>query len=163
MGGVAGEGAVALEGGDGGVPHLFRDKSRHGSRYHLAAVRSGRSSSVLEETLVDGIDDEIADMAGAPEALGAFASNAAAVAGIRGGDAERVEGGSDTRTGPAVRAEMVIDATNDIGGGEVFPHERVIGIQILGPPIARDPVAQRIDLDGLARWATIAVRDAEAA
>ena len=75
-------------------------------------------------------------MAGAPEALGAFAPDAAAVAPIGGGDAEGVEGGSDTRTGPAVRAEMVIDASNYIGGRQVRPHERVIRDEAAGAAIS---------------------------
>ena len=66
-------------------------------------------------------------MTGAPEALGATASNAATVAAIRGRDAERVELGSDMRTSPAVRGQVVIDAPDDVGGGEVFPHGRVVG------------------------------------
>ena len=86
-----------------GVPNVIGDQWGNGSGNHLTAVRSGRSSSVLEDALVDGIDDEVADMPGAPEALGATTSNAATVAAIGGGDAERVELVGDTRTGPAVR------------------------------------------------------------
>ena len=71
MAGVAGQGAVALESGDGGVPDIIGDQRGNGSGNHLTAVRPGRSASVLEDALVDGIDDEVADMAGAPEALGA--------------------------------------------------------------------------------------------
>ena len=78
-------------------------------------------------SLVDGIDDEVADMTGAPEALGATSSNAATVAAIRGGDAERVE------LVEAIRGQVqpsdgqvVIDAPYDVGGGEAGPHGRVI-------------------------------------
>ena len=56
-----------------------------------ATVGLGRPTSVLEDAPVDGIDDEVADMTGAPEALGATASDAATIAAIGGGDAERVE------------------------------------------------------------------------
>ena len=65
-------------------------------------------------------------MPGAPEALGATASDAATIAAIGGGDAERVELGSDTRTSPAVRGQVVIDAPDNVSGGEVFPHGRVV-------------------------------------
>ena len=46
----------------------------NGSGNHLTTVGLGGSSSVLEDALVDGIDDEVADMPGAPEALGATTS-----------------------------------------------------------------------------------------
>ena len=85
---VAGHGAVALEGGERGVPDFIGDQGRHGSGNDLTAIGPRRSTSVLEDSVVDGIDDEVADMAGAPEALGAFAPDAAAVAAIGGGDAE---------------------------------------------------------------------------
>ena len=52
--------------------------------------------------------------------------NAATVAAIGGGDAERVELGSDMRTSPAVRGQVVIDAPDDVGGREVGPHDGVV-------------------------------------
>ena len=100
---VAGHGAVALESGDGGVPDVLRDQRRYGSGNHLTTVGLRGPAAVLEDAPVDGIDDEVADMTGAPEALGATASDTATVAAIGGGDAERVELGSDMRTSPAVR------------------------------------------------------------
>ena len=123
---VAGQGAVALEGGDGGVPDVIGNQRGNRSRDDRASIRPGRPTSVLEDAPVDGIDDEVADMTGAPEALGATASNAATVAAIRGGDAERVELGSDMRTSPAVDGQVVIDASNHIGGRQVRPHGRVV-------------------------------------
>ena len=75
-------------------------------------------------------------MPGAPEALGATTSNAATIAAIRGGDAERVELGSDMRTSPAVRGQVVIDAPDHVGGGEVRPHERVVRDQAAETSIA---------------------------
>ena len=69
--------------------------------------------------LVDGIDDEVADAARAPEALGAFAPDAAAVAPVGRGYTQRVELGCDAHAAPAVYGEMVIDAPDNVGGGEV--------------------------------------------
>ena len=114
---VAGQGAVALESGESGVPDVLRDQRRYGSGYHLTTVGLRGPAAVLEDAPVDGIDDEVADMPGAPEALGATTSDAATVAAIRGGDAEGVELGSDMRTSPAVDGEMVIDAPYDISRG----------------------------------------------
>ena len=75
-------------------------------------------------------------MTGAPEALGATASNAATIAAIGGRDAERVELGSDMRTSPAVRGQVVIDAPYDVGGGEAGPHGGVVGNQASGATIS---------------------------
>ena len=66
-------------------------------------------------------------MPGAPEALGATASNAATVTAIGGGDAEGVELVGDAHAAPAVHGEMVIDAPDNVGGGEAGPHGRVVG------------------------------------
>ena len=88
---VAGQGAVALESGDGGVPDVIGDQRGNGSGNHLTTVGLRGPTSVLEDAPVDGIDDEVADMTGAPEALGATTSDAATIAAIGGGDAERVE------------------------------------------------------------------------
>ena len=75
-------------------------------------------------------------MTGAPEALGATTSDAATVAAIGGRDAERVELGSDMRTSPAVRGQVVIDAPDDVGGGEAGPHGRVVGDEAAETSIA---------------------------
>ena len=140
---VAGQGAVALEGSDGGVPDVIGNQRGNRSRDDRATIRSGRSASVLEDAPVDGIDDEIADMTGAPEALGAFAPDAAAVAPVGRGYTQRVELGSDMRTSPAVDGEMVIDAPYDVGGGEVFPHGRVVGDEASGAAVAGNGIAER--------------------
>ena len=96
------------------------------SRNHLTTVGLRGPAAVLEDAPVDGVDDEVADMTGAPEALGATASDTATVAAIGGGDAEGVELGSDMRTSPAVHGEMVIDAPDHVGRGEVGPHGGVV-------------------------------------
>ena len=150
--GVAGHGAVALEGGDGGVPDIIGNQWGNGRRDDRTSIRSGRSSSVLEDSLVDGIDDEIADMPRAPEALGTTATNAATVSPVGGGDAQRVELGSDTRTGPAVHGQVVIDAPYHVRGGEVFPHGRVVGYEAAETSIPRDRIAERDDAAGIAAF-----------
>ena len=121
MAGVVGGNAVALERGDSGVPGFFRDERSYGRGDDLAAVGLGRPATVLEFALVDGIDDEVADMARVPGFPGALASDAAAGAAIGGGYAEVVELLGDPLTAPAVRGEVVIDAPDDVCGGRGQP------------------------------------------
>ena len=62
---------------------------------HLTTVGLRGPAAVLEDAPVDGIDDEVADAARAPEALGATTSDAATVAPVGGGYTQRVELGCD--------------------------------------------------------------------
>ena len=137
MAGVAGQGAVALESSDeSGVPDVIGNQRGNRSRDDRATIGSGGSSSVLEDAPVDGIDDEVADTARAPEALGATTSDAATVAPVGGGYTQRVELGCDAHAAPAVYGKMVIDAPDNVSGGEVFPHERVVGDEAAGATIS---------------------------
>ena len=122
------------------------------SGYHLTTIGSGRPTSVLEDAPVDGIDDEVADAARAPEALGAFAPDAAAVAPVGRGYTQRVELGCDAHAAPAVYGEMVIDAPDNVGGGEAGPHGRVVGDEAAETSITRDRVAERDDAAGIAAF-----------
>ena len=72
---VAGQGAVALEGSDGGVPDVIGNQRGNRSRNHLSDRSAWNDLRPYWRTSpVDGIDDEVADMTGAPEALGATPS-----------------------------------------------------------------------------------------
>ena len=75
-------------------------------------------------------------MARVPGFPGALASDAAAGATVGGGDAEVVELLGDPLTAPAVHGEVVIDAPDNVGGGEVGPHGGVVGNQASGAAVA---------------------------
>ena len=152
MAGVAGQGAVALEGSDGGVPDVIGNQRGNRSRDDRASIRPGRPASVLEDAPVDGVDDEVADAARAPEALGAFAPDAAAVAPVGRGYTQRVELGCDAHAAPAVDGQVVIDAPDNVGCGEAGPHGRVVGEEAAETSITRDRVAERYDAAGIAAF-----------
>ncbi len=70
---VAGQGAVALEGSDGGVPDVLRDQPEE-TEAEITSRPLGPEDlrPYWRTSPVDGVDDEVADAARAPEALGAF-------------------------------------------------------------------------------------------
>ena len=72
---------------------------------------------------------------------------------IGGGDAEGVELGSDMRTQlQPSDGQVVIDAPDNVGGGEAGPHGRVVGDEAAETSITRDRVAERDDAAGIAAF-----------
>jgi hypothetical protein len=107
-------------------------------------------SSELQLAAVDGVDHEVPDPARAPQPLRpllplpAEADEATIPAVVRR-HAERVQLARDPDAAPALDPEPVVDPTHQVGGREIGPQERRVGLQVGRALLARDAVTQRDD------------------
>jgi hypothetical protein len=77
----------------------------------------------LEDAFVDGIDDEIAETPGSPDALSLLPANAATIFDIGRGNAQRIEFIRDAAATPAVNGKTVVDPLDQRGLGPIGPDD----------------------------------------
>ena len=91
-------------------------------------------------------------MSGVPGFPGALASDAAVVAFVGGGNAEVIELVGDSRAAPGVHGEVVIDTSDHVCGGDVSPHDGVVGDEVAVALWPGNGIAERDDAAGIAAF-----------
>jgi hypothetical protein len=160
---VPGDRAVAGDRVLGCLPELGGDERRDRGGDDLVAPFLGLGASLVDppsELLlasVDGVDHEVPDPTRSPHALRpllalAAGADEAPISAVVGRHRERVKLARDPHTAPALDAEPLVDAAHDIGGGEIGPQERRVGLQVGRVLLARDAIAERDDAAAVATF-----------
>ena len=147
----------------GCLPELGGDERLDGGGDDLVAPLLGLWAALVDppsELLlapVDRVDHEVPDPVRAPQPLRpllplAAEADEAAISVVVSRHPECVEFPGHFDAAPAFHAEPVVDAAHEVGGGEIGPQERRVGLQVGRAPLANDAIAQGNDAAAVATF-----------